>query len=67
MAIRGAAGTPASATAIREPTIREATASMVVSTDLVGAPKDRSRMASAVSGAASGVVVSACLQPLVSR
>ena len=34
---------------------------------LVGAPKDRSRMASAVSGAASGVVVSACLQPLVSR
>ena len=31
------------------------------------APADRSRMASAVSGAASGVVVSACLQPLVSR
>ena len=33
----------------------------------VSATADRSRMASAVSGAASGVVVSACLQPLVSR
>ena len=52
---------------VRPRHFRELCGGMVVSMDLVGAPKDRSRMASAVSGAASGVVVSACLQPLVSR